>query len=62
MLAMNQDDTRIDLVQHEDGVLDNWIASLSPDGFQLLLERLDDLQDGVDVLSWLAGSSTEVGG
>jgi hypothetical protein len=53
MLTADQNESCIDLVQHEDGVLDDWIASLLPEEFADLLERLADLQDGFDVLSVL---------
>ena len=64
MTTVDRDDTPVDLVQHEDGVLDNWIASMTPDEFGLLLERLDRLPERADVLrrgpmSW-AGSAGSV--
>ena len=53
MLTVDQSEAPVDLVGHEDGVIDDWIASLTPDEFEHLLERLDDLRDGFDVLSVL---------
>ena len=59
MVTVQRNDTPVDLVQHDDGVIDEWISSLLPEEFELLLERLDDrtgridvLREGADVLGW----------
>jgi hypothetical protein len=53
VLTPNQSEAPVDLVEHEDGVLDDWIASLAPDEFEHLLKRLATLRDGFDALSAL---------
>jgi hypothetical protein len=50
MRTIKPDVTPVDLVQYADGVLDALIASMSPDEFEVLLERLDCLPEPADVL------------